>query len=255
MAGLSQGQVLRVVNDYIGVQGGYLGDFSYRTHSEFYPVYCDLDHINSHEVPGTTREGFIAILLNQGPRDQAKILRGLWERFPVEDNDAPKSRQRTRTLMEAWVTELESSAAVPGRTPRATRTVVMRAIADAEHLITTTGATSGIDRVHTALHGHLLALCEASAIATSPDAGLTSVFKTLRNEHPQLQDHGPRYQDIRKVLNASAGILDALDPVRNRASVAHPNEQLLEEPEAMLVINIGRSLLSYLDTKLGVPAT
>jgi hypothetical protein len=30
--------VVRVVNDYIGVSGGYLGDFTYRTHQEFYPV-------------------------------------------------------------------------------------------------------------------------------------------------------------------------------------------------------------------------
>jgi abortive infection Abi-like protein len=52
------------------------------------------------------------------------------------------------------------------------------------------------------------------------------------------------------VLNACSSILDALNPVRNRASVAHPNEELLGRDEAQLVINVGRSLLSYLDGKL-----
>lgn len=254
MSGLSQGQVLRVVNDYIGVSGGYLGNFTYRTHEEFYPVYCDLDGLNPYQVPGTTRESFIAILLDQNPHDQAKILRGLFERFPVDEKGAPERRGRTAALMQGWIKELESGAVVAATTPKATRAVVVRAIADAEHLVTTTGATSGVDRVHTALHGHLLTLCDASGITTTPNAGLTSVFKALRQEHPNLQDHGPRHEDIRKVLNASAGILDALDPVRNRASVAHPNEQLLAEPEAMLVINVGRTLLNYLDAKLGTPA-
>ena len=34
--GLTQGQIHRLVNKYIGVNGGYLGDFSYRNHAEFY---------------------------------------------------------------------------------------------------------------------------------------------------------------------------------------------------------------------------
>jgi hypothetical protein len=38
--------------------------------------------------------------------------------------------------------------------------------------------------------------------------------------------------------------------VRNQASVAHPNEELLGDAEAHLVINVGRTLLNYLDAKL-----
>ena len=51
------------------------------------------------------------------------------------------------------------------------------------------------------------------------------------------------------MLGAIATILDALNPVRNNASVAHPNDQLLGEPEAHLVINIVRTLLNYLEDK------
>jgi hypothetical protein len=31
---LTPREVMKVVNRYIGVSGGYLGDFSYRTHAE-----------------------------------------------------------------------------------------------------------------------------------------------------------------------------------------------------------------------------
>ena len=41
-----------------------------------------------------------------------------------------------------------------------------------------------------------------------------------------------------------------MNPVRNYGSLAHPNENPLEEPEAMLAVNAVRSLLHYLNMKL-----
>jgi hypothetical protein len=61
---------------------------------------------------------------------------------------------------------------------------------------------------------------------------------------------GPREQNVTQVLRAMASILDAMNPVRNMASVAHPNPTLLAEAEAMLVINACRTVLQYLDAKL-----
>lgn len=79
---------------------------------------------------------------------------------------------------------------------------------------------------------------------------MPALLRKLRRDHPGLRDLGPRADDLTKVLNASGAILDALLPLRNRASVAHPNEELLGDDEARLVINVGRSLLTYLDAKL-----
>jgi hypothetical protein len=86
-------EIMRVVNRYIGVSGGYLGDFSYRTHADFYPEYCDLE-IDPTRVDGTTRERFITILSSVEPRQQARILRGVTERFPV--GAGPDSRTEER---------------------------------------------------------------------------------------------------------------------------------------------------------------
>ena len=52
------------------------------------------------------------------------------------------------------------------------------------------------------------------------------------------------------LLRTLSSALDALNPLRNRASVAHPNDELLELPEAMLVINVARTLLHYFDTRI-----
>jgi hypothetical protein len=86
---------------------------------------------------------------------------------------------------------------------------------------------------------------------TAATNSTTALLKKIRREHSALQDLGPRSDDITKILNAAASILDALNPVRNNASVAHPNKDLLGRDEAQLVVNAGRTVLAYLDAKLG----
>jgi hypothetical protein len=88
---LSNREVMVIVNRYIGVEGGYLGDFSYRTHAEFYPLYCDLD-IDPYVIEGTTRERFIEIISSQTANNQAKIIKGVLERFPVNTENKPDTR-------------------------------------------------------------------------------------------------------------------------------------------------------------------
>ncbi|HEY7766680.1 hypothetical protein, partial [Longimicrobium sp.] len=169
-----------MVNRYIGVSGGYLGDFSYRTHAECYPEACGLD-IDPNAFLGTTRERFIQILSTASSADQAKILNGVLDRFPI--GHGPESR--TAELQEeirAMIRRLEGAAPVAGPAPRITSAVVSRAIADAEALILSSGATSCVDRVHTALHGYLLAVCADAGIACDRDAALPTLYKALRSQ-------------------------------------------------------------------------
>ena len=83
MAGLTNSEIMKIVTRYVGISGGYLGDFSYRTHADFYPEYCGED-IDPYKYEGTTRERFITILSGSSPQVQAKIVRGISERFPLE---------------------------------------------------------------------------------------------------------------------------------------------------------------------------
>lgn len=125
---------------------------------------------------------------------------------------------------------------------------IERAIADMEVLISSRGAVSGVDRIHTALHGYLRAICIGENITYSKDDSIVKLFKLLRQQHPKLQSTGRT--DIDRLLQSFAGILDSLNPIRNHASMAHPNENTLEKDEALLVINVVRTLLRYLDAKL-----
>jgi Abortive infection C-terminus len=253
--GLTRPEITRIVNRYIGVSGGYLGDFSYGSHSDFYAEYCDLDlDPFDYLAEGTTRERFIAVLEHTSPQEQARIIRGVLEKYPAGStppvgSNAVRTEQAAADLL-ALAERLERRGLVAAATPTLTSEVVTRALDDAETLLQRGGPTSAVDRVHTSLHGHLRHLCQEAGITFEREDTMVVLLKKLLASQPRLQDLGPRANDIERVLRASGSILDALNPVRNNASVAHPNDDLLGREEAQLVINVSRSLLSYLDAKL-----
>ncbi|MGB9106819.1 MAG: abortive infection family protein, partial [Terriglobales bacterium] len=103
--------------------------------------------------------------------------------------------------------------------------------------------------IHTALHGYLKAICEEANIQHAADADITALFGLIREKHPKLQPYPPGVEGT-KILRGLARVVDALNPVRNLHSMAHPNEELLPEPEALLAVNAVKSLLHYLNFKL-----
>lgn len=243
---LGRAEIQRLVYKYIGVFQGYLGDFTYRTHEEFY-VGLDLD-VDPSEHGSTTRERFVHILLTSPPDVQARILQGILDRYPVGTSELRTPAMAAE--VRGWIAYLQGAAPVAAPNPRVTSEVVQRSLRDAEELIKTSGATSGVDRAHTALHGYLGAVCEAEGIKTGEDAAMPELLKAIRERHPAFRALGPRADDIMKVLRSLGSIVDALNPLRNKASVAHPNPALLAQPEAMLVINAARTILRYLDDRL-----
>jgi hypothetical protein len=245
MTGLTKKEALLVVNRYIGVSEGYLGDFNYRSHAEFYEE-CGLN-IDPYAYEGTTRERFIQILSNTDPATQAIILRGILERYPLGTSAlrTQESYDRIRDMIA-----LCDGSAVTTPDLRITSDVVRRAIADAETLLRDGGPTSAVDRVHTGLHGYLKAACDEQEITYPTDPSILDLFKRLRQEHPRLQVLGPHQEPVLKVLRSLGAVMDALNPARNKGSVAHPNDELLDPDEAMLFINAARTVLQYLDAKL-----
>jgi hypothetical protein len=244
---LTETEVDWVARYYIGVHQGYLGDFSYRTHREFYRD-LDLDII-PEDYPGTTRARFERILLEATLPVQATILRGILRRYPVGTAEIRSESAAAR--LSSLIARVDGASPVAVPTPQMTTAVVERALADAEHLLGKTGATSAVDRMHTALHGYLLKVCSEAGIATIRTDSIAVLLRHLREQHPKFADHGsPRAADVGRILKGLASTLDAPNAIRNNASVAHPNEELLDTPEAMLAINAVRSVLHYVEARL-----
>lgn len=247
---LKKGQIIRLVNDYIGVSGGYLGDFSYRTHQDFYPCYCEID-IDPNDYQGTTRERFISILSQAAPQDQAKIVRGVFKKYPC-DPSTEKDLKRKAIYLELseLAGTLEKSEVSVKAHNFSDKVVVFNALQDAEVLLRDRGAKSALDRVHTAIHGYLKAQCDQNKIQISRDANIIECFKALRISHHAFQSLGTHDQEVKKILNGLSSVIDALNNLRNRASLAHPNEDILDDAESHLMINSAKTLLRYVSDRI-----
>lgn len=242
-------EIMRLVNRYIGVGRGYLGDFSYRTHEEFYPEYCNLE-INPYEYDGTTRERFISILSTQPPENQARIIRGILEKYPEASVKEQTEVLRGEFEMIALRLERESApATLVAPTFESRSAVVRQALHDAELLITTNGAIRAVDRVHTALHGYLREICVEAQISVGEDTAASRLLTLLLQQHPVLVGAGSRPEETRKILRSLAGTIDALGTARNLASPAHPNDVLLDEPEAQLAIAAAYAIIGYIESR------
>jgi len=145
----------------------------------------------------------------------------------------------------------EGVQSVPAPKLRVTYDIVGAALRDAETLIRASGAPNALDRVHTAFHAYLKEISDDAWIVLTDDPTITTLFARLRQHHPKLKIADPQAERmVVQILRGFAQIVDALNPVRNDKSLAHPNT-LLDPAEAMLAINAIRTMLHYLDMRSG----
>jgi hypothetical protein len=198
----------------------------------------------------TTKETFLSILREASPENQARIVEGVLEYLPADNAASPnQGKKAVRSALLAAVARIRGQGVTTATLSEASESV-KRALRDAAVLIDLNGNVSGVDRVYTALHGYLRTLCRTQGLDVSDDADAVKLFRSLREGAQALRPAGPRQAEITKIQNAFATVLDALRPIRNQASLAHPNEDLLNVEEASLAIDASRTLLNYLDRKL-----
>ncbi|MGH9831445.1 MAG: toll/interleukin-1 receptor domain-containing protein [Blastocatellia bacterium] len=101
---LTKFEIDKLVLRYIGVNSGYLGDFSYRKHYEFY-LELNLD-IDPNNYDGTTRERFIKILSESTLDVQARILEGILSRYPVGSSEL-RTQERYDEIA-GWIVRLRA---------------------------------------------------------------------------------------------------------------------------------------------------
>src|SRR3954470_19646269 len=88
---LGETEIYRLVYDYIGVEGGYLKEFTYAIHKEFYPRFCGftIDVPAERKKYGTTKKAFEGILRDVIPEKQARIVEGIFKFLPLDKFPEP----------------------------------------------------------------------------------------------------------------------------------------------------------------------
>lgn len=256
------GKEVNSVLSYIGGEGGYLGDFTYASHAQFYPMYCGVD-IDPNEFQGTTRQRFTKILFESEPLIQAKILQGVIDKYPIEffehrNNDGFLTKQELENKKRiydnilTWISVLKGQGLLEVKELVYNYSFVQETLDQCQTLISQHNCKSAVDRAHTALHGYLKETCKnAGLIIKESNPKIQDYWSKLKNEHPSfIIDHSQSHLPINQIVNAIGRLLENLNEIRNNKSYSHPNEEIIGESEAKLVINLFRSILNYIDSKI-----
>ncbi|NCO02569.1 MAG: abortive infection family protein [Alphaproteobacteria bacterium] len=127
--------------------------------------------------------------------------------------------------------------------------VVNSALNDAEILVNSGYPQNAVDRMHTAFHGYLKSICEKYDVQHTKDPSITELYKLVYSNILKVNSTAKHPAEIEKILRSHANTINAINTLRNHASMAHVND-LLDKDEATLVINTVRTLLHYLEAKI-----
>jgi hypothetical protein len=122
---------------------------------------------------------------------------------------------------------------------------VAAAINDAAAAIGRDEPASAIDRVHTALHARIREICAVNSIPLDPTASLVSAFAALWKGHPEAPK---AHREAERVMHNLGSALQALNEIRNNASLAH-GRPLLDKIDATLAINATRAVAQYIEAR------
>jgi len=256
------GKEVNSILAYIGGEGGYLGNFSYASHAQFYPMYCGVD-IDPNDFQGTTRQRFIKILSEAEPFIQSKILQGVIDKYTLEFFEDRfnqefmtkyefEQKKRIHENILSWISELKGQGLLVVKDLVYNYEFVQDTLDQCQTLISQHSCRSAVDRAHTALHGYLKETCKnAGLIIKENNPRIQDYWSKLKQEHPSiLVDHSQSHLPINQIVNAIGKLLENLNEIRNNKSYSHPNEEIIGEAEAKLVLNLFRSILNYIDSKI-----
>ena len=125
--------------------------------------------------------------------------------------------------------------------------VVHVALSDAELLIRDGNYISAVDRVHTAFHGYLEQVMTEHHIEFSENDGLSALYNKLHSCYGEQIRPPEVAERVKKIMRSANGMIDAINEIRNKNSIAHPNEKLIQEREAKLVIRLLNTIVDYIE--------
>lgn len=124
--------------------------------------------------------------------------------------------------------------------------ILREAIDDAETLIKKGKPANAYDRIHTTLHGVLKQKCEEQDIEINDKATITTILSKIR-QHILDTKSDDKAKEIAKILGSISKIINILNDMRNKKSLAHPNKTLLDNDEALFLINISKAIMLYVN--------
>jgi len=123
---------------------------------------------------------------------------------------------------------------------------ISKAIEDAESFMRDGKYDSAFDRVHTAFHGYLRKKLDDLGESYEESDTLNQLYNKL---HTYVSAHIATDQSglIKTTLRSASGVINSIKELRNRHSLAHPNDSIITVREAELCIRLVKELSDYIE--------
>ncbi|HGE8320561.1 abortive infection family protein [Serratia marcescens] len=168
-------------------------------------------------------------------------------------NNVPSAVRRKDPELHRIIDEYISGAVLKTVTDSPVHNVnenIYNVLKEADTLIQEHGPENAYDRMHTALHATLEAICKNHHIPYTANSHIQGLLTQI-NTHLKHGQTSDRNEKVFEMLKSCIAILDKVNYLRNHYSNAHPTEVLLNKTDAKFAINLVRSIMSYVDELLG----
>lgn len=125
--------------------------------------------------------------------------------------------------------------------------VIEKAISDAELLMAEGKYNSAFDRVHTAFHGYLRKLLDNKGVAYEESDTLSQLYTKIHTMLHSNISSTEIAELVKKSLRSASGVIAAINEMRNKHSLSHPNDDLLQAREAKFAIRLVKDLSDYIN--------
>ena len=126
--------------------------------------------------------------------------------------------------------------------------VISKAINDAELLMEQGKYDSAFDRIHTAYHGYLRKVLDNKGLCYEESDTLSQLYTKLHTKISSNISSSEIAELIRTSLRSGSGIIAAINEMRNKHSLSHPNDDLLQKREAQFAIKLVRDISDYINS-------
>ena len=248
--GLQSYEIGFIVNQWIGTdpsaQSLGIAWFTHDDLTEFLARDCGVPSSVRgvmHADDLSKRARLMAVLEHAGIQHQAAILDGLLRR--AELTPPPGNSFRARATIEGWLDELRQVDGHFVQLDLPVPDVAARALDAAAAHMAKGEYMQAVDRIHTAIHACVRELAIEVNVDVERKKGLGEQFSAVRNQHAAfvVRDGDRATADVLKGLGR---VVDGINWMRNKQSLAHPSPQPLADAEARLAVNAASALLQYI---------
>lgn len=124
---------------------------------------------------------------------------------------------------------------------------IKKAVEDAEFFIKEGKYDSAVDRVHTAFHGYLQQLLDEHKVTYNKKEDIAALYSKLHDLYGKSIQPSDVASRIKTIVRSGAGMINAVNELRNNNTIVHPNGLLIQKREAQLVIGLTKAMLDYIE--------